>query len=330
MRFSIFRRRTIGLCSRVKSLSFGTNPKSPWRENFRLFSASPTPPLLPSASQTRHQEALFRRTLREHSFSILFAVCSLIAISVTMIFWKRDHLKDVFSKETADVASRSLSNRDVVEKAETISKAIVHQILTDPAVRKEAQSAAVSLSTGVVNDPEFQKWVQKRLGEITWKILQEPETSRYFVQLVLGALNNPQTLEATVNLLTEASKDPRVREYVGKLVQQVLVDDAVKQSVHQLGIEVAEIILENKEIEQNAKVFVEGIVSDKSVQIKGSTAARSILLGILNPWQGRYLSQQRKNENNEEGEEENSTGHGEGPGEEVEVAEEDASLEEGS
>lgn len=96
---------------------------------------------------------------------------SVVAITgVTGLIFS-DKIKNYFAGHTADVAAISLNDEDLQNKATTLSKEIVRQVLTD----NETQNLTVSMLKQAIQHPD----IRTQVKELVYEVLQDESVNKY-------------------------------------------------------------------------------------------------------------------------------------------------------
>lgn len=107
------------------------------------------------------------------------------------VMW--DDIKTLLAGQTADIASRSLSDHEIRENASVFAKAIVQQVLQDPEVFK---AATVFLDHLVRNEQ-----TTALLTHLVVDTLKSPGTLKQVQVLLIDLINDPITQRKLIDLL---------------------------------------------------------------------------------------------------------------------------------
>ncbi|KAL9658064.1 hypothetical protein ABK040_012302 [Willaertia magna] len=191
-----------------------------------------------------------------------------------------EEIKNFFSEHGADVASRSLSSENVQISAETLSKAVVQQVLNDPKTiehavnfltelisRPETQKLLVDLLLQVLKDEGTQKYAQTFVKEvIAFYLMQDEHTLKVTTDFVVRVLAQKETKDQLVVLLNSALQEPSFRHEVAELFSSVILYDVVKKSAAELGIGSVHTIMDDEAVQKHSEEFVHSLLMNKKIQ----------------------------------------------------------------
>lgn len=140
-----------------------------------------------------------------------------------LIYLLQDSIKDYFTRQTADVASRSLDQETMQRK----TKQFIDSILSDPATRDRASLFVRTLLTDeqtrqtlrellrtILTDPELKSTVQTVFNNVVRDALANEENRRNLTLLFKDLIQDPQTQQASSALVQRLAADPAVKAYV--------------------------------------------------------------------------------------------------------------------
>lgn len=92
---------------------------------------------------TRYRE--FEDYMRWHGYNTLRIVAGFFGAMAVLIYFNRDPIRDNISQEVAGVTRRSLEQRELIDRANELTKEVVHGVLVDPRIAANAGQFVVDL-----------------------------------------------------------------------------------------------------------------------------------------------------------------------------------------
>lgn len=231
------------------------------------------------AGKAEHAEEALMRALRLQSRA-LFRTGALLVVSVGgLLYAFGDDVLTFFGKQTADVATRGLEQQELQLKANQVAKAVVNEVLTDPAVMQRAtefvqslarqpgtQQELVRLTVSVLQDPATLAQVQQLATRLVSDLLRDPALMRQFQDLVLHVLGTTETQAAVMRLVQAVMANEDARRAASEFAVAVTSDDKVLVQLHALAAVVSTSVLADESVLGKAKVLVKEVVEDDAVQ----------------------------------------------------------------
>lgn len=227
------------------------------------------------------QEQLIRRIIRQHRWGAVGTVLGVVGLVGGGLFWQRDALKDKMSEETADVASRSLTQKDLVLRAGVVSKEVVGDILKDADTRTMAQAVVVELTMGVLRDPGVGKRVEELLGKAAIAVLAKPEVRQEVGKALIWVIKQEATQEVVNAAMARAVQSQVVREAAGKLSEGVMEREGVRRRGGRLGVDAAEAAVKSEFVREQVKDLVRDVARDPELQAMGSEVLWTVVKGAI-------------------------------------------------
>ena len=148
-------------------------------------------------------------------------------------------------------------------RANEISKAIINQVLTDPATvelttnfvtklleDEEVVKNAVALVTAVVNDAETQRNLNKVAADTLQHLLDAESTRTLLLNYIRGLLVDNYTKQSCKELLDRLAADRETRQILADFFKRVLDSDTVTNQAVTLGKDVTKQIVTDKVIQE--------------------------------------------------------------------------------
>lgn len=203
-------------------------------------------------------------------------------------YWFYPRVKKKTSSEIASVAGGALEDEEVQKKAEMLAKAVVHTVLNDPTIMKQASNFLVEL----FKDEHFQRGLREEgLIVSNWivkRVLEDPNTTKMVVRLLGDASRDPAMQKSLLELSYWLLEQEPVRKQLVKLTNGVLVDPAFLQQSAELGMWVSHQVLDDVTVYKHSCDFCMSVLSDRSIQDTAGTALWESVKGIVSPSQWFY------------------------------------------
>ncbi|XP_001629412.2 uncharacterized protein LOC5508870 [Nematostella vectensis] len=216
---------------------------------------------------------------RVRGYSLLRWGLGLVVMGVISLYLFREELRENVADEVADVASRSLGDENVVNKANEVTKQVLQDIINDPETTRLASNFVMSVLG--------QDDVRKSAVELTLFVLQNRETqakvSEVAAQTLKDLINHPEMREIFLEYIKRLLLDESTKDVCKDLLQGVINDPVVKKFMEEsFGDLVASSVVRNKAVELGKTVTHE-VVSDIEIQKETGDALWTVVKKTVTP-----------------------------------------------
>ncbi|RDD44566.1 hypothetical protein TrispH2_003718 [Trichoplax sp. H2] len=226
---------------------------------------------------SRHDIENFIRSHGNAAFKLTIGITMFLFLTVYIF---REYIRENMADEVADVASRSLSDVQVVNQANIISKTLIQDILND----EQTQNAAIKFITQLAEQQETKIALQRLLIYV----INDPHTLQQLTILSKKVLDQLMQDEVTKNKLLSymemLMKDANTQATLQRVLNNVIGSQQTKDFVA-LGLRdvIASDVVSHQSIELGKHVCQE-VVADKKVQSQLSNSVWSVLKRSLSLW----------------------------------------------
>ena len=221
-------------------------------------------------------------------FRITFISVSLLLIWIISTFGK--DIRQLFSKQTAQVAKETLADESLQIQTQQLSAAVVQYILNDPEILAltqsflrqassdpETQTALLNLVRNVLLHEETVDATVELGHALVKRVLQSKEALDQVSVLMVQVLQDNRVKKGAIALLLELCQDDDVLLAFVELTTRLFAEKEVQTRVNQLMGTAVNDVLNDQTIQLKSKEFVSDVVSDDSVQRTGVDAIWSQL-----------------------------------------------------
>eukprot|EP01041_Mallomonas_annulata_P002268 gene2268-4416_t len=213
-----------------------------------------------------------------------------ILLSITVgLFWIiavfGGHIRKMLTDQTAGLARETLENESLKVQTQELATAVVQTVLND----KEVTSHAA----GFLRDASSATETQEALLQLTLHVLQHPsslqELTALAKKLVAVLASDKETISDLANLLGKALQDPQLLVVVSKLLQDLCKDPEVLSALSHATVHVVQqpevqkattellsasslLVLEDRQVQDQARDFVTEVMGDDRLQREGGNA----------------------------------------------------------
>eukprot|EP01137_Pigoraptor_chileana_P032343 Opistho-2@21565 len=233
-------------------------------------------------------------------YSTLKIGSAFVGAAVLYIYIFKEDIKDNLSTEVADVASRSLGDESVVQRAEEVSKAVLQQVIRDPSTLANAssfvvqisqepttQAALVALLKGVLADPEAMARVNEFLQHIVADLLKDTATMGRTVEFVQSLMAQEGTKESLSTLFRWLLTDPSFQHTATLLLKDVIASKEIVDQTAVLAIQVTHTVLDDTDVQDHAQQFIGHVLTDEAIHKHGGDAIwEAIKYSVTPTWLG--------------------------------------------
>jgi uncharacterized membrane protein YgcG len=205
-------------------------------------------------------------------------------------------LKYYISGGVADVTSQTLEHKDVVLKAEVLSKSIVSSLLNDPQMsghtmvflqdlfsREATQSATASLFIQVLARESSRAQVASLVRGVIQDLATDQSTNDTLAELMMSLFQRDDMHQVFVAAVSRMAQDPATKAQVAVLLSDAVASEPVQVSSTQLAYDVSQSMLENEGVRNHTTEFFKSTLQDESLQQTGSNAVWSIVKHTVLP-----------------------------------------------
>lgn len=276
-----------------KKYSFSTtnNPNFPDRNNKQSTKES-----LNDKSFKAYQnfQKYFDYTIRGYRVLRIIGVVLGVSLLGIYIFW--DQIKGKVGKEGVEFANNVLTDEKVKTGAEELSKSVLTRVLTDQQTMEQLTvllnklsndeqtlNMIVQLLLGTIKDSKTKESAQEFLKTSLVFLIEDPTVQQKSIEFVKIILLNPSTQETLNWLLYNALKSKQVQDEAANFVGSLTKDPYVMSQLTELLKQSALNVLNDKTVNEEAKIFVKQVLSDKDVHENASDAIWSTLIKTVTP-----------------------------------------------
>ena len=234
-----------------------------------------------AAAETLHHAelALMRRLLIEDVwwFRKLLIGLLLGGGGLTYLLWP--DIKKQTTSEVSDVAAAILQDLDVQTQASVLAKAVVSQVLNDPAIAsrssafvhhlvtsQETQAMLLSVVRDVLRQPATRAEVQGVVDHSASWLMSDPATRGRLLALTQWLLAEPGTQEKLVQLVNSSLFDPRFQDKAAAAL-----------------VSVGHRALDDPGLQAHAVAFLRGVLADPELKKQGGDYLWSAYKYIVTP-----------------------------------------------
>jgi hypothetical protein len=159
--------------------------------------------------------------------NIAVALIGVLVLSTGVLYIFRDQVKDGISKQTADVAKRSIVDQGVQQQVNELSSDVVQKLLNDPVIMSnclsflqtlfaspETRQSLATLLQATLKDPATQDQLSVLASELLKSILDKPDTLTQLTQLLRKAIMEPGNEQALTVLFKKFVDEPETQVLV--------------------------------------------------------------------------------------------------------------------
>ncbi|KAJ7376497.1 hypothetical protein OS493_034233 [Desmophyllum pertusum] len=208
-------------------------------------------------------------SFRVRGYSILRWGLSALVVAGLVIYVFREPLRENVADEVADVASRSLTDENVILKANEVTRAVLQDVLHDPEITKltsafvmqvlnrdDVRAAAIQLTQHVLSDPSTLEKIGELAKSTLTDLMAHEETRVLLLGYVKALILDQNTKDACKVLLAELVKDPEVKGFMAASLGELVTSTVVKSSAAELGKSVTHQVVNDAEIQQETGNFL--------------------------------------------------------------------------
>eukprot|EP01136_Pigoraptor_vietnamica_P040984 Opistho-1_new@13421 len=238
--------------------------------------------------------------LRFRGYSTLKIGLALMGAGALYVYIFKEDIKTNLSTEVADVASRSLGDESVVQRAEEVSKTVLQQVIKDPSTLANAsnfvvqisqepttQAALVVLLKNVLADPEAMARVNEFAQRVVADLLKDPATMARTVEFVQSLMDQEGTKASLSALFRWLLTDPAFQETASQMLKDVISTQTVVDQATVLATQVTHSILDDQNVQSHAQSFVSHVLTDEAIYKQGGDAIwEAIKYSVTPTWLG--------------------------------------------
>jgi len=208
-------------------------------------------------------------SFRVRGHSVLRWGLSALIVAGFVIYIFREPLRENVADEVADVASRSLADENVIQKANEVTRAVLQDVLHDPEITKlasafvmhvlhrdDVRAAAIQLTQHVLSDPSTLNKIAELARTTLSDLMAHEETRKLMLSYVKALILDQNTKDACKLLLAELVKDPDVKGFMAASLGDLVTSSVVKSSAAELGKSVTHQVVNDAEIQQETGNFL--------------------------------------------------------------------------
>ncbi|EGD74764.1 hypothetical protein PTSG_07001 [Salpingoeca rosetta] len=226
--------------------------------------------------------------LRWHGINMLAVLIAIVigsAIVAVVLYFNREPLRENLSSEISSAAKRSLSNEEVVAKANEVTRDMVYTVLTDPQTvqyasqflselfaKPETRAATAKLLVQVMKDEECLGQTQLFFRRVVDWLSKDKQTQESLTKLILYILARDDTRRAVARMLQSVLQDSATRKQAGELTVSVLQMDNVKHQTGVLATDASHRVLDNDSVREHTVQFFKDTFANQSLQQEAGSA----------------------------------------------------------
>ncbi|XP_068682267.1 uncharacterized protein [Montipora foliosa] len=208
-------------------------------------------------------------SFRVRGHSVLRWGLSVLVVAGFMIYVFREPLRENVADEVADVASRSLADQNVIQKADEVTRAVLQDVLHDPEITKlastfvmevlnrdDVRAAAIQLTQHVLSDPTTLGRISELAKSTLSDLLTNQETRVLLLSYVKALILDQSTKDACKVLLEELVRDPEVKNFMATSLGELVLSSVVKSSAAELGKSVTHQVVNDALIQEETGNFL--------------------------------------------------------------------------
>eukprot|EP01135_Chromosphaera_perkinsii_P004317 Nk52_evm9s277 gene=Nk52_evmTU9s277 len=271
-------------------------PPPPPRPSSSSTSSSSGPPPEPPADSLLLRLQALDDHFRYRGYSVLRIGTLFLVSGGAYVYIFQDDIKDKAAVEISDVAQRSLNDDQMREKAQELSKSVVHEVLSDARTVDTATSfvkdlsgkddlrrAVVLLLQQIMADPVLLNEVNRFVGLIVRDILEDEEVYQKVLDMINRLMVDPMTKEYFVKLMWMTMADPYFQKYTADFTRWVFSTPEVSGQFYKLAVDSAMWTFSDPDVQNQATQWFVGILQNNAVHEHGGDAVWNVFMRTITP-----------------------------------------------
>ncbi|XP_038072443.1 uncharacterized protein LOC119740977 isoform X2 [Patiria miniata] len=210
-----------------------------------------------------HRMQRLEDSLRYHGYSTIRIGLALVIFIGLAIYIFREAIREHAAEEVSQVATRSLEDRLVADKAEEFAKGLLNALLKDEPMhqvasqfvvevlqRSETKQAMSTLVMDVLHDPNTKAQLTATVQQVIVTALNDKDTQDYIRSMLSVILSDKETRGAITNLLGHVFRDTAVKEQTAVFFRDVLRSESVVDQATQLGKQVTQSVISDPVLQE--------------------------------------------------------------------------------
>ncbi|XP_022093033.1 uncharacterized protein LOC110980546 [Acanthaster planci] len=202
-------------------------------------------------------------SLRYHGYSTIRIGLVLVVVIGIAVYIFREAIRENVAEEVSQVATRSLEDRLVAERAEEFAKGLLNALLKDEPMhqlasqfvvevlqRAETKQAMNTLVMDVLKDPNTKAQLTATVKQVIVTALNDEDSQAYIKSVLSTILSDKETRRAVVNLLGYVFREREVKEQTAAFFQEVLKSETVVDQATQLGKQVTNSVISDPVLQE--------------------------------------------------------------------------------
>eukprot|EP00058_Branchiostoma_floridae_P003542 XP_002589030.1 hypothetical protein BRAFLDRAFT_87503 [Branchiostoma floridae] len=185
-------------------------------------------------------------------YNIIKILLALAVLSGLGVYLFREEVRQNVAEEVSNVATRSMADEELVNRANELSKALVNNVLNDDNILNQTKEFSSNLIIDIMADANNQEKMGLLLKNVILTTLSDEDMQKEMAVHVKSILARPEVRDAVLAVLQELFNEPRVQQEVADFFKRVLASDTVQGEATELGRTISSSLLRDDGLQKEA------------------------------------------------------------------------------